>query len=117
METLCHFVFHQDGICRCARVGCSNQVRSQDPERCRARCRAPSRNLLDQPCRHLGQASDKTLQCKGCPGSPRIHTLFHCSLHKYCLPLGRVRGAVCCETCTDYEPEKQAISNEKEAAK
>lgn len=98
----CRFRSNGDGTCQCIHAGCTNRVRATDPSVCRARCRANVRDVFAAPCQHLGEATGESFRCRGCPGSARVHALFACALHGSCLPLAKVRGAVCCATCAEY---------------
>jgi len=102
---LCEFAVCGDGLVCCTRPGCKNRLRATDPTRCRATCKSvfADRDVMENPCKFLGAATDETHQCKGCSGSKRVHAKFECSQHERCLPLITVKDFRCCTTCLTYE--------------
>lgn len=52
-------------------------------------------------CKHLGKATDKTVECDSCNGRVRLK-LFECAVYSLCLPGKQIDNIACCIGCDSY---------------
>jgi len=80
---ICDYQQAEPGVFRCRHQGCTNAMRAKSIDTIRpGMCKGPG-------CIHLLSPTDATVTCKGCPGSPRVHTVWGCAVHGQCLPTVR----------------------------